>query len=117
MSSVVERMRAAKCKSDSQDFQDGFKSGQSWASTQGEPAELERLEALWDGLASDRQHGWGWWFAHGDPESTASELWDEIFPTYQPAAELLVGVNVSGESLRGFAEGALEVWYEVKPQL
>lgn len=125
MSSVVERMRAAKRRSDSQDFQDGFDTGQDWANGQGEPAELERLESLWERLSSDQQYGWEWWFSQGDSESTFSELMDVLFPTHQPDVEEMFGRyfdvipegEPSGEYLRGFAEGALEVWVKVKSQL
>ena len=116
ISDVVVRLRASKRASANQDFREGFACGRSWTELSAEAVELERLQSLWDRLQHEQTHGWEWWFNHGDPRSTADELLSEMSAGNEYDAEIFEGVK-SNEWLRGFAEGALDVWAQVRDHL
>lgn len=122
---VIERLRASKERSDSGAYREGFAAGQAWASNTAEAIELERVDKLHQRLS---EADWKWWFASDDnntyspaelfvfivrPENEqdrayAESFWRELGRDY---------LQIEDEWMRGFAEGALEVWKEVKSKL
>ena len=131
MDDVVERLRASKRKMDSEEYQHGYENGRAWANDTAEAAELERLESLEEGLKNQPVYGWEFFFdsqAHPNSAySTAEDLYFALQPNDQEdrdrdAAkdfwESAAGDSELSDSyVRGFAEGALQVWRQVKPQL
>jgi len=131
MTDVIERLRASKRKSDSEDFQDGFLAGTEWAEKRAEAAELERLEALHKRLSKDPSYDWNAFF--GEWGSSAYSVAEQLFFELQPhcdgdrnsASEFWLcafdnegeGEELRPELIKGFAEGALKVWNIVQDSL
>ena len=125
MKDVIERLRASKRKSGSEDFQEGYQAGREWAEKHAEAVELEQL-----GTLNDR---WDWSFLGED--DTVFTVAEALFFEWQPERdgdraaskvfwECAVGDDESAERnlcnaefLKGFCEGALKVWETVESQL
>jgi hypothetical protein len=127
---AVTRLRASKRTTRSGRYKDGFALGQDWAKSTAEAEELERLE---DFRVKCTDHEWGAFFdrrkddAYGpcghllfviSPDSDGDRhasrtFWEETIGDELVAEDLMW----KGDFVRGFAEGALAVWGEVKRQL
>ena len=127
MKDVIARLKASKAELQTERYNLGFSAGQIWAKESADVAELERLESF----RNDFQYGWNDWFqpnqndAYGPCEllafqirpgdgtnrASAGAFWEEAI------GEDLEKLRWDGEYLRGFAEGALDIWEEVKGQL
>ncbi|MCK4414316.1 MAG: hypothetical protein KAY32_12290 [Candidatus Eisenbacteria sp.] len=129
MDDVVERLRASRQKSDSEQSGEGYAAGQVWARKQAEAVELERLDSLdtrlerellgWSGfLDCDSNSAYGpeellYFEMHPDEDrdrTAATDFW-----------EMTTGMKVSDglpkEFIRGFVEGALSIWHQVEDKL
>jgi hypothetical protein len=112
MVDVVQRLRLSKQDHDSQVFREGFNLGSEWAKRDAGAAQLEHLEAI---------------FAEPAPISCTDQLlvtW--LTPEYDEAPQLFWEDAIGDQNdsrltnvrfLRGFVDGALAVWREVKQQL
>ena len=129
MADVVERLRASKRKSDNEEYQAGHKEGREWAEGHAEAAELERLKALRDQYEREPTYNWEWFFS-GEGQSQFSvgqTLYFAINPVaeedrdYSAAGEFWESVastdDPDSEFVRGFADGAIDLWIEVQDQL
>jgi hypothetical protein len=108
LSLTIERLRASKTAFDSAEYQEGRRVGLAWAATEADFDELTRLEKLC------RDVGDGWADSFTDLKfvvdnvlNESAEFWKTQFGDESP----------SGESVRGFWDGALEVFRIVKDQL
>lgn len=133
MEDVVSRLRASKRASDDTISKEGYSAGQRWAKNHAEAAELERIEALLDKLDGDAQHGRDDYFddeTYNQAYSLAEVFYSVlsgIAPHMDRDAAYEFWVNAAGESaaehgppapyIRSFAEGALDVWEQVKTEL
>lgn len=126
MDDVIQRLRASKTSSENELYQEGFEVGQQWAKEDAEAIELKRLQNLrdhlamaWEGCfdpASQQTYNASQWVVFAiRPETdkdrhAAEEFWGDVLVDEFPKAE-------EDQFVRGFAEGALEVWAEVSPHL
>ena len=123
MSDVVKRLRDSKARGQEAAKSEGFAAGQTWARDKAEAAELQALENAYDPV-----YGWGFgspgsaysdaeaFFFMISPESdrdrrAAEEFWETIL------GEQSARIAYSDDFVQGFAEGAMDVWDEVKDQL
>lgn len=129
MTDVVQRLKGLKIKSEDAAFKDGFQTGQQWAKEKADPDQLAKLDEcrstdfLEDFIFKENDgdaFGPNEYLARllsDEPEPTRSScvaFWEEILG--DPAGkDMKKRFNVSW--LRGFAEGALQVWDEVKDQI
>ncbi len=136
MEDVIARLRASKAESDSKLYRDGFKLGESWARDHASVAELKQLAKLRDSVDDSDWEG-QFHTQEGDAFSAADHL---AFTIINEDGELGRGSycgredstqfweratgldqydsNLSDdEFLKGFAEGALDVWDQVKSQI
>lgn len=126
MTDVINRLRASKRRSGDADYAEGMGHGRRWAMEDAEAAELERLARLrgelrgdWEAVF-DMEHDSAYdpseWFCFAirpDDESdraAAAEFWESAVDRKPPRGE-------TPSFVRGFAEGALEVWREVEDEL
>jgi hypothetical protein len=126
---VVARLRASKQTVQEGRHKEGFEDGQRWAKQSASADELERLERMRDSV---RDYEWDWLFSTDDRnfgrftffrtihgadhdydrcESDLQEFW------LNAAGDDYEALTADGEYLRSFANGALDVWDEVKDQL
>ena len=125
MREVIARLRASKARSAEDDYQEGFEEGRGWAMTRAEAAELEDLAAWREQAGLD-------WELHfdrtvSDAYSPGEILVFAISPERngdrEIAREFWEGnvssphLSLKSEFVRGFAEGALDLWKEVSDQL
>jgi hypothetical protein len=129
MSGMIERLRASKERATSGIFTAGREAGEKWAKDAAEFDELQRLEQFRDRLGSD----WDAWFVAQDSDAfggahwlavaildgespsrqEVDEFWDRAISDTEAAEEQ----RHSSEFVRGFAEGALEAFKQVKDHL
>ena len=128
MSDVVQRLRASKDQAGRESHKAGSKAGKNWAKDVAEVPQLQNLEQLRDSCSTS--HEWGLQFdgesnsAYSTAERLAFGINPEMEGERNDAAgfwEIAVGDGPVVESnladdefMRGFAEGALDVWGEVK---
>jgi hypothetical protein len=108
-------------------YREGYEAGEEWARERADADELMRLEKLrdragdgWDetfSIGGSRAYGVGENFVHlidpnrGNLRHAAAAFWEEqVGDDYEPSMQ-------DGDFVRGFAEGALAVWVQVKDQL
>ena len=124
MSDVIERLRASKQEETSVQYNEGFELGQEWAKGTAGHAELLRLgeyeksvsPGKWASLFSgDNQNDYGAGerlysiIQPNDGDSGAAKwFWDTAIGE---------DVELTEDLVRGFAEGALDVWSEVEDKL
>jgi hypothetical protein len=124
MKDVVERLRASKRSGEAQSYKEGEVAGREWAKQEAEAGDLERL----DRVRAERGLDWGklfhdpgtfalpatqWVYFHMYPEnrgdrSAVKEFWESALGDEREVDDLFV---------KGFCDGALEVWAEVRDQL
>jgi hypothetical protein len=110
MTDVVNRLRASKRTFEDHKYQEGHDAGKRWASNNAEAAELMRL-AAWHHLHQP----------HCGPVDFTSAVWPEhegdtdiADAFWYPHAD---DRSPTGAFVRGFADGALAIWDEVKDKL
>jgi hypothetical protein len=126
---VIKRMRTAD-ENDTEDFDGGKQAGREWAERDASPKELRRLvrymkgfdsypgvswwdvDANWSGPggAADR-FVWAAWPSRKEDRTASGEFWESAL------GEDNVDRVEDSDFLRGFGEGAAEVWDEVKDEL
>ena len=127
MKDVIDRLRATKVEEGNDMHEAGYETGQQWAKHDASAKQLKRLDALrgrllhdWD-ESFDSQCGSSAYsiaerlFFEIEPNcdgerSEASEFWETAAPDDTHSIE-------DDDWLRGFADGALAVWGEVKSQV
>ncbi len=104
---VVERLRASYEEHTSSEEEDGHMSGVDWAAKQAEYAELQWVAEA-DGSA-DCLHSWHRAGIENSPLDRFDpvEFWEIVGADGYP----------SGAFVKGFVEGAVEVWEKVKDQV
>jgi len=114
MHDIVTRLRASKRQSEDAHYKEGFKIGREWAGDTAEAEELQRLESF----AEDRVQYRDW-----DANLVVSAAWPDEDDRYavENFWEQALGDNTSAKDdpsfVKGFVEGALGLWHEVKKQL
>lgn len=127
MNETITRLRASQRKHADEQYRSGYTDGERWAKDEAEAPELERLLSCRRmGTAQD----WASYFA--DDETSAYSPGERIYFTIAPdedknrdaAAEFWEHVSGSrgalmgdGSYVRGFWEGALDVWVKIKDKL
>jgi hypothetical protein len=128
MDDVITRLRASKQKFEDVRQKEGSEAGRGWAKDTAEVEELERLQT-----ARNRDwRGWDEIFDNDDPNraygpgeivvflinpeadgdrDAASQFWE------QAVGENSRDLMYDGSFVRGFAEGALNIWEEVKDRI
>jgi hypothetical protein len=127
ISDVVNRLRALNAQEASEVYQTGFEAGRKWAENSARPRELKRLSRWRHSQITSWDDEWTW--TDDDQRSAYSRSEDFAFTIHPDrdgdrsvADEFWknsVGLSEQpeGEYTRGFANGALAVWDEVKGQL
>jgi hypothetical protein len=126
MTDIVARLRASKRQSEDTHYKEGFEIGREWAGDTAEADDLQRLER-WK-----ERCGWEWGECFdNDPRRSctvadlvAQNIWpddDLTLPSSDEFWEQALGDNTSAKDnpsfVKGFVEGALALWDEVKDQL
>jgi hypothetical protein len=124
MDEVIDRLRASKKKHDSEQYQQGHEAGQEWAKEQAEVDELLLLEK-WEQSCPPTE--WQDCFIAGDrsaysvAENFVFRIWPDDDGDRGAAQNFWEQQgredNPDGEFVRGFAEGALGIWNQVKDKL
>jgi len=107
MDDVIARMKAAAQLEAKEAYQAGLEAGRGWAKKKASPKELQRLENL--GVAENARH-----LAQticGDALGDPMEFWDLVLGVYEAEKA------DDPDFLRGFNNGAMEVWDQVKHKL
>lgn len=124
MSDVISRLRASKVAAETKSYNDGFAFGERWAKGNAEVAELNRLERFHE--ETEKDYPFEDWFGTElfAPWSHTSHIVAAIYGTEYPreAEELTERLFDEEEArdndyVRGFVEGALSVWNDVKDQI
>jgi hypothetical protein len=119
MNDVIQRLRASKGRCEDKHFKEGETAGRKWAKERAEVDELERLDA-WD---------WNRVFDAECPSAAAVHFYYKLHP--ERGRDIRAAndfwSNQLGEYgdtlledpmfLKGFVNGALDVWHEVKDKL
>ena len=113
---TIERLRASRQKSEEKAGEAGEDDGRKWASNTAEAEELSRLEGLYDphnwditdGLPEARDVYYGMHSEDDGDWQSADEFWENVADL-----KTIAPINHCAY-VRGFVEGALEVWEEVK---
>lgn len=126
MEDVIERLRASKIEAETEGYADGVKAGEKWAMEEAEVRDLRSLERFRKGI---RDHEWSDYFEAGESAFTpaeqlamailgdaagrgeAADFWEG------EAGDDWEAITDSAAYLKGFAEGALDVWREVKDKI
>lgn len=128
MDDVIQRLRVSKEQADDASFKEGEKIGRRWAENRATAEQLMRLERFrekqgydWDSLFQEND-GTSFWnpeeilafrilFDSEEPDSqSAKEFWER-------ALDERAGKVENPLFVKGFAEGALDLWREVKDKL
>jgi hypothetical protein len=124
---VIQRLRASKKELSDMKYATGFEAGKAWAMTRASVDEFERLKRYKGGF---ERSSWGWEGSFDLPKDVSD---------YSPAESVafaIGGENYNGDRtyaadfwntidldmnepavIRGFADGALEIWDQVKDEL
>lgn len=128
MSSVIERLRESDKEGHDETYRAGMTAGKNWAKREAKAGELRRLERS---RAKVRDYEWDMLFDENSNNAYAPCEWVvfDIRPNTDGNREAadefwenVLGVGyqafISDEQfIKGFAEGALDVWADVKDQL
>src|SRR5215467_2777309 len=135
MEDVIERLRASKQSSGyGGRFKAGFEVGRDWAREIAEAKELENLERFRDEAAKRTKYEKSWtgiFDLNIDHDYDYDSLPEALFHCIRPAddddhseaEEFWQGLagdeweDLSASWYRGFCEGALEIWVQVKDKL
>lgn len=126
MNDVIQRLRASKQQCDDENYKDGFLVGQEWAKNSAEARELQNLDRVRSSIRDDEwtfetdessaYGAWEWLYFQMFPEHDRERVESEGFWAYVLKDEDDPRRFDAG-FLRGFAEGALDIWNQVKNQL
>jgi hypothetical protein len=125
---VVDRLRAAREKAAKEEYEDGMDAGRKWAKSTATPKELKRLERYVN--SGDGSLGWwdvdcpNWCAPFGaadylvfalrlrdkDDHDAPNRFWTEALGDDTHRIQ-------DGDFLRGFGEGAIAIWEQVKDRL
>jgi hypothetical protein len=128
MAGVIERLRASKQEAESQEYKTGWDAGKKWAEKYAEVPELRRLETWLDDSDIEQGGRYDLVFPEINAFDAAEHLAFAIRPDDQSRSgakefwenavdEALRDEIAQPECLRGFVEGAIDVWNKVKDQL
>jgi hypothetical protein len=130
MTDVVQRLRASKVRAQGKVYQEGYTAGRRWASEIAAAAELERMAEKRDELYKAGPNEWDRWFKSDAPgydllQAIAEKRIKDNAGPFMQHYELfwgqIIGIDDRTRGLpdyvRGFAEGALEVWDAVRDEL
>ena len=128
MKDIVTRLRASKRQAEDAQYKAGSEAGREWAGDTAEADDLQRLERWADHTRNDED--WDALFAQGNSrdgeiaEHVVSAIWADEEPDYYSVKEFweqALGDDTSAKDdpsfVKGFVEGALALWDEVKNQL
>jgi hypothetical protein len=116
---ILKRMQAAQ-EADTEDYEDGKAAGRAWAAESATPKELKRLAAH---IEKCESHGSGgeWWQLRGVLATAIRPKFKEVAEGMGAFWEELLGDEAhraaDADFLRGFGQGAVEVWDEVSDEL
>jgi len=127
MSDIVTRLRASKRQAEDTQYKAGAEAGREWVTDTAEADELSNLErwhnrlgqdvhAVFDDLAWGRAYSsaelvaFAVWPDRDEDRSAAEEFWGQCLGDETAAAD-------NSQFVRGFVDGALALWDEVKDQL
>jgi hypothetical protein len=127
---VVQRLRASKQESTDQSYNDGFESGQAWAKSKATALELERLTRFRDAM---QELEWERCFT-SESQASVPKIYEQLYYKMHPEHEgesgaavrfwdMVVGetradgLATEGAFVRGFSEGAIAVWKEVRHKI
>jgi hypothetical protein len=128
MSDVVERLRASVRNEQGESFNAGYELGRAWVMNAAEAPQLKRMEAFRKAMKTKSSTDWeSWFWIRGNYKPwlelvaiirddknlrayTALGFWKELVgePSTKPD---------DGDFLRGFVDGAVDLWVEVQEQL
>jgi hypothetical protein len=133
MRQVVQRLKASRDRVGSDRYREGSEAGKAWAMSHAEADELARLSDLYETHERDGS-GWDGFFTGGGAyspaerlafvilgeeregdRSTAAEFW-ERYADVSPSRRRQEG-DLFDDFVRGFVDGALGIWDEVKDEL
>jgi hypothetical protein len=122
MKDVFSRLRASKQKQSETDHREGFEAGRKWAWQTAEARELENLQAVKDGQDWDERFIENKMTVYGPHEVFVFTIQPENDGDRRSAREFwesIVGNDKTPvtDFVRGFADGAIKVWGEVKDEL
>jgi hypothetical protein len=121
MGDVIARLRASKQQHEAVVYKRGVEAGQEWAKRRAEAAELTRLERLHTELRGDLSQAFhdSADSAYGSGELFFFTICPEDDGDREAASDFWEDHEESNDSeyVRGFADGALNVWSEIKDQL
>ena len=100
---ILTRMKAADKEDAEREHQAGFKAGVNWAQSAARPKELRRIfDGEWKTADDFARLAW--------PEQDPSEFWVRITGDVDPR-------KIDDDFMRGFGDGAEEVWRLVRFKL
>lgn len=130
MEAVVQRLRASKIETETAKYTRGQREGATWATNVATYPELDNLDRFVQHWEAQHSYDFEWFCSNkeGSPYSSAELIASAILGLEEDDDEYGSGAaatfwhddidNASdGDWLRGFAEGALEVFHAVKDKL
>jgi hypothetical protein len=123
LSDVISRLRVSKRKFENEQYQEGHAAGQVWAKEEAEAEELIRLRDWknqcgndWDDSFRDDDQS-----AYGACERLVFHIWPEDDGDRGAVSDFWVQRGYEdyrrGDFVRGFADGALVIWNEVRDKI
>jgi hypothetical protein len=129
MIDVIERLRASLRDEQGQSFKEGYEIGKNWARDRATAAQLRRLESFQETTKARSIREWENWFCppgmhkpwlelvkiiediknHRNP-AFAIAFWNTLVAEGSPQPN-------DGEFLRGFVDGAVDLWSQVQGHL
>jgi hypothetical protein len=127
MDDVIERLRGSLRQHETETYKEGFEFGQEWAQNTAEAGELKRLERAIEQHARD----WGTTFEVCEHQSGGMSARQWVYSLACPADsernnendfwEAAIGDDLSPldepQFVRGFAEGAADIWRQLKTRV
>jgi hypothetical protein len=127
MQDVITRLRASKQRVDDEQYHAGEQAGREWTEAEADADELQNLDRWVERLGHDIETIFAdqrWdnaytsaedvaftvWPEHDGDRGMANAFWEERLGDDTSAAE-------NARFVRGFVDGALDVWHKVKDQL
>lgn len=112
MDDVIERLRASQREVESEDYKTGFENGEDWAKTTATAKQLQRIERFEEAGSGEYDHETLFYVIEPNGGGNPMDFsWPEVFgDDCQDEIE-------SPDVIRGFVEGAMSVWREVRKHL
>jgi hypothetical protein len=126
MKEVIQRLRASKREADNVQYKEGHEAGRDWAANQAEAEELQRLARFeekcsgnWEEIESAEQsNAYALMevvaFAIGGPDHDGDRAFAKDF---WESADIDDDASRDFAFVRGFVDGAVALWEEVRDQL